>query len=156
MTLARRGWARIYPRRGDVTRIVWHSGVVDYIFVSDAARFWTVIVALWLIALMLRLTYMRTRRLGWPAVLHRQEQPHPITTIGLAFMLAITIVRRFDRLGQPGDAYLWLAFTGVTLVLIGVIINIDFSGTPLAKVRRRAHGGSIPVARDARVLAEVH
>lgn len=104
---------------------------VDYVLVSDLARYYVVIAALWLIATLLRITWTRLRAHGGLRYIYRRQQsPHPFSTLGLAVLMFVAIVRRFDTLGQPGDFFLWTVFTGVTLVLAGVLINVRFTLTP--------------------------
>jgi len=103
---------------------------MDYVLVSDVARYYTVSAALWIIAVALRVVWNRWRAQGWRAFVGQQQPPHPVTYLGLCVLLAVAIARRFEHLGQPGDVYLWAVFTGVTLVLVGVLINIRFTLTP--------------------------
>jgi hypothetical protein len=105
---------------------------VDYVMLSDLVRYYVVIAALWLVAVLLRITYKRLTRCdgGWRCLFRRQESPHPFSTLGLAVLMTVAIIRRFDALGTPGDVYLWLVFTGVTLVLLGVLVNVHFTLKP--------------------------
>lgn len=103
---------------------------LDYVLLSDVTRYYVVIVALWLIAVLLRLAYLRLREYGFVGMFKRQREPHPMTALGLATLMVVSIARRFDTLGEPGDAFLWAVTTGVTLVLIGVLVNVRFTLTP--------------------------
>lgn len=112
---------------------------MDYVLISDITRYYVVIVALWLIAVLLRITYTRLRDCGGCRnLLSRQASPHPLSTLGLAMLMFVAILRRFERLGQPGDGYLWAVTTAVTLVLLGVLINVQFTLTPPWR-RREQH-----------------
>lgn len=113
---------------------------VDYVLVSDLARYYVVIVALWLIAMLVRLTWTRLVSCGGSlrCLFHRQQSPHPLSTLGLAVLMFVAILRRFDTLGEPGDVFLWLVFTGVTMVLVGVLTNVDFDTSPPWR-RQKAH-----------------
>lgn len=106
-----------------------------YVWVSDFARFYVVVTALWLIAVLIRLTQLRIREIGWRRLFKRQESPHPFSTMGLAVLMLVGIFRRFEDLGQPGDRFLWLVSVGITAVLTGVLININFTLTPPWKRR---------------------
>lgn len=104
---------------------------MDYVLVSDFARYYVVIVSLWLIAVLLRLAYTRIKDAGGlRSLTHEQDSPHAFSMLGLAVVMAVAVARRFDTLGEPGDVFLWVVFVGVTLVLIGVLINVRFSVTP--------------------------
>lgn len=104
---------------------------VDHVLIADAARYYVVSVALWLIAVLLRITWRRVHACGgWAKIHKRQDSPHPFSTLGLAVLMFVAILRRFDDLGEPGDFYLWAVFTSVTLVLTGVLINVHFDLTP--------------------------
>lgn len=116
-----------------------HHGGVDYVLISDAARWYVVIIALWLIAVLLRITYTRMRdraRLAsgaqdrLRAAVSRQHSPHPFSTLGLAVLMFVAIIRRFESMGEPGDGFLWTVCAGVTLVLLGVLVNVKFTFQP--------------------------
>lgn len=104
---------------------------MDYVLVSDFVRYYVVITALWLCAVLLRITYTRVRDCGGLTCIHRrQRSPHPFSTLGLAVLMFVAILRRFESMGEPGDRFLWLVFAGVTLVLLGVLINVHFTFKP--------------------------
>lgn len=104
---------------------------MDYVLVSDFARYYVVIVSLWLIAVLLRIAYTRVKDAGGLcSMAHEQDSPHAFSVLGLAVLMAVAIARRFDTLGEPGDVFLWVVFAGVTMVLIGVLINVRFRVTP--------------------------
>lgn len=95
------------------------------------------LLAGWLAALCLSLTYRRFRRYGF----QRQTIPHPLTTVGLCVVLVASIAHRFERLGKPGDHYLWAIMVGVTLAAIGVLYNTEFTYTPPWRRRRARQQG---------------
>ena len=105
---------------------------MDYVLLSDITRYYVVVVALWLIAVLLRLAYLRTRDYGGVRGLFKRgtPSPHPFSTLGLAVLMLGAILRRFESLGEPADFFHWLVFTGVTLVFIGVLINVRFTFVP--------------------------
>ena len=108
-----------------------HTGSVDPIALADYIRYYVVIVALWLAAVFLRLAYNRVRDSGIPALWSRHgDHVHPLSNLGLALLMFVGVLRRFDNLGKPADIFLWLVFAGTTLVLIGVLINVHFTLTP--------------------------
>lgn len=113
---------------------------VTYVLICDVVRYYVVIAALWLVAMLVRLTWTRMRACdgGLGCLFHRQQSPHPLSTLGLAILMFVAILRRFESLGEPGDFYLWAVFAGVTAVLIGVLINVEFTLTP---PWRRERGG---------------
>jgi len=93
-------------------------------------RYETVIAALWVTAVLLRLVWLRFQEKRWKCFLRGQESPHPLTTIGLAVLMLVAIRRRLDYLGEPPNGYLWFVFVGVNLVLLGILINVRFDFRP--------------------------
>lgn len=103
---------------------------MDPILFADLARFYVVVVALWLGAVFLRLAYNRIRYSGVRTLWTRGGHMHPLANLGLAVLMFVGVLRRFDNLGQPWNIFLWLVLIGTTLMLIGVLINVRFTLTP--------------------------
>lgn len=97
-----------------------------YVHVSDAVRYYCVITALWLIAMLTRMIYRRIRQSGWRG----KAVPQPLSIVGACALLINAIFRRFENLGQPGDWFLWLAAFGITCLLLGVLRSHRFSLNP--------------------------
>lgn len=97
-----------------------------YILLSDFTRWVVSIVALWLIAVLLRMSFIHWRANGWD----RYRVANPITVLGICGYMGIVISRRFDSLGEPGDAYLWCSAGATVLVLVGVLLSVRFPHLP--------------------------
>ncbi len=98
---------------------------MTYIMVSDLVRWVTAIAGLWMIAVLVRIAFIRWRSDGW-----RAHVANPATLLGLAVFMGIVVSRRFDTLGQPGDRYLWVASVGSLLVFVGVMMTVHLPTKP--------------------------
>lgn len=98
---------------------------------SDLTRYYVVISALWVTAVLLRMLYLRaSASTSLPEFFSRTTTPHPLSVAGLIILMMVAIARRFNSLGQPGDAFLWFVTAGVTLVLAGVLMTMQFTLAP--------------------------
>lgn len=90
---------------------------MDWVAFADVVRYYCVVLAALLIVSYGRVMWMRYRRDGWNA------DPHPVTMFGLILILGLSIIRRFDLIGEPGDIFLYGAAVAFTLLAVGLLIR---------------------------------
>lgn len=96
---------------------------MDYVLVSDLVRYYVVVLTSLLLVMFLRLGLQRAKAQGWG----RGEHPHPLVGIGLTLIFLNIARRRFDSLGEPGDAYLWSGAVGATLITTGLALTFRWT-----------------------------
>lgn len=105
---------------------------MDYIFVSDAARWVAVVGSYLMAAFVARATWETARRYGvWTA-----RYPSPVSGAALVAVFILGSVRRFDGLGTPGDFYLWAYLVVLAAFFVGTNQTVHLLPTP-RRWRRR-------------------
>lgn len=92
---------------------------------GDVARWSTAFMAAFLIAVLLRLTWVRARRYGWAHQFAHPESrmAHPATTLGLVGFLGIGMVRQLSLLGHTPDGFTVAILCATLLTGYGVWVN---------------------------------
>lgn len=90
---------------------------MDYVTVSDLLRWVTIVVSPLVAFLVVRLTYMRIVAVGngW-----RASKGAYALCAGVLLLLVAETERRIERLGEPGDVYLYLYLAGLVLLTFGL------------------------------------
>lgn len=108
---------------------------LDYVLISDLARWAVVVVAFFTAFLVARMLYLR--------VVRGEGRAHPAAMLGTLGFLMFAAARRFERLGEPGDWWLWFAVATVATFAFGMFrtYRVNFRPPWLRRDRARGAGG---------------
>lgn len=101
-----------------------------HVLLADVVRYYVVIAALWVSALLAWILYRRWQDSGFRTLWGRGHAPHSLVVVGMIVLMLSAVLRRFEQLGQPINGILLLVTVGVSAILAGLLINLRFTFTP--------------------------